>query len=153
MCGKIWNVSFSLLIFLFFFSKIYPLPMASPTRWIWIWANSRSWWWIGRPGVLWFMGSQRVGHDWATELNCTHFPIFQSFMSHSEMGRALTEQVLRIAICFSLLLPRLALPKGADVTSQSISLSDGFLNFEMIWVWLLTGFCSSSKLVIMVLKK
>ena len=83
----------------FFFDKIYPLPMASPTRWIWIWVNSRSWWWIGRPGVLWFMGSQRVGHDWATELNCTHFPIFQSFMSHSEMGRALTEQVLRIVIC------------------------------------------------------
>ena len=26
-------------------------------------------WWTGRPGVLWFMGSQRVGHDWQTELN------------------------------------------------------------------------------------
>ena len=35
----------------------------------WVWVNSRSWWWTGRPGVLWFMGSQRVGHDWATELN------------------------------------------------------------------------------------
>ena len=33
--------------------------------------NSGSWWWTGRPGVLWFMGSQRVGHDWATELNWT----------------------------------------------------------------------------------
>ena len=33
------------------------------------WVNSGSWWWIGRPGVLRFMGSQRVGHDWATELN------------------------------------------------------------------------------------
>ena len=32
--------------------------------------NSGSWWWTGRPGVLQFMGSQRVGHDWATELNC-----------------------------------------------------------------------------------
>ena len=31
--------------------------------------DSGSWWWTGRPGVLWFMGSQRVGHDWATELN------------------------------------------------------------------------------------
>ena len=31
--------------------------------------NSRSWWWTGRAGVLWFMGSQRVRHDWATELN------------------------------------------------------------------------------------
>jgi len=36
-----------------------------------IWVNSRSWWWTGRPGVLQFMGSQRVGHDWVTELNWT----------------------------------------------------------------------------------
>ena len=42
--------------------------MASPTRWMWVWVNSRSWWWTGRPGVLQFMGLQRVGHDWATEL-------------------------------------------------------------------------------------
>ena len=43
--------------------------MASPTWWTWVWVNCRSWWWTGRPGVLRFMGSQRVGHDWATELN------------------------------------------------------------------------------------
>ena len=43
--------------------------MASPTRWTWVWVHSRSWWWTGRPGVLQFMGSQRVGHNWATELN------------------------------------------------------------------------------------
>ena len=42
--------------------------MASPTRCTWIWVNSRSWWWTGRPGMLWFMRSQRVGQDWATEL-------------------------------------------------------------------------------------
>ena len=42
--------------------------MASPTRWTWVWVTSGSWWWTGRPGVLRFMGSQRVGHDWATEL-------------------------------------------------------------------------------------
>ena len=48
--------------------------MASPTRWTWVWVNFRSWWWTGRPGMLWFMGSQRVGHDWATELNgCFNF--------------------------------------------------------------------------------
>ena len=45
--------------------------MASLTRWMWVWVNSESLWWTGRPGVLWFMGSQRVGHDWATELNWT----------------------------------------------------------------------------------
>ena len=41
--------------------------MASPTRWTWVWVNSGSWWWTGSPGVLWFMGMQRVGHDWATD--------------------------------------------------------------------------------------
>ena len=42
--------------------------MASPTRWPWVWVSSGSWWWTGKPGVLQSMGSQRVGHDWATEL-------------------------------------------------------------------------------------
>ena len=45
--------------------------MASPTLWTWVWVNSGNWWWTGRPGVLRFMGSQRVGHNWATELNWT----------------------------------------------------------------------------------
>ena len=43
--------------------------MASPTQWTWAWVNSGSWWGTGRPGMLQSMGSQRVGHDWATELN------------------------------------------------------------------------------------
>ena len=43
--------------------------MASPTRWAWVCVDSGSWWWTGRPGMLQFMGSQRVRHDWATELN------------------------------------------------------------------------------------
>jgi len=43
--------------------------MALLTQWTRVWVNSRSWWWRGRPGVLQFMGSQGVGHDWATELN------------------------------------------------------------------------------------
>ena len=38
-------------------------------QWTWVWVNSGSWWWTGRPGVLQSMGSQRVGHYWATELN------------------------------------------------------------------------------------
>ena len=45
--------------------------MSSLTQWTWVWVNSGSWWWAGRPGVLWFMESQRVRHDWATELNST----------------------------------------------------------------------------------
>ena len=45
--------------------------MASLTWWTWVWVNSGSWWWTERPGVLRFMGSQRVGHDWVTQLNWT----------------------------------------------------------------------------------
>ena len=45
--------------------------MASLTWWTWVWVDSRCWWWTGRPGVLQIMGSQRVGHNWATELNWT----------------------------------------------------------------------------------
>ena len=40
--------------------------MASLTQCTWVWVNSRSWWWTGRPGVLRFMGSQKVRHKWAT---------------------------------------------------------------------------------------
>ena len=50
--------------------------MASLTRWTWVWVNSGSWWWTGRPGVLRFMGSQRVGHDWATKLNWTELMVY-----------------------------------------------------------------------------
>ena len=46
--------------------------MASLTQWTWVWVNSRSWWWTGRPGVLQSMGLQRVRHDWVTELNWTY---------------------------------------------------------------------------------
>ena len=47
--------------------------MASLTQWTWIWVSSGSWWWTGRPGVLQSMGLQRVGHNWATELNWTEY--------------------------------------------------------------------------------
>ena len=55
--------------------------MAPLTQWTWVWVNSGSWWWIGRPGVLWFMGLQRVGHDWATELT----EVLHSFFNLSEV--------------------------------------------------------------------
>ena len=48
--------------------------MSSPTEWTWVWINSGTWWWIGRPGMLQPMGTQKVGQDWATELNWTYTP-------------------------------------------------------------------------------
>ena len=65
--------------------------MASPTRWTSVWVDSGSWWWTGRPGVLRFMGSQRVGHDWATELKF-YYAIF-----HFDNNQ---KNSLRIGICY-----------------------------------------------------
>ena len=46
--------------------------MASPTQWTWVWVNSGSWWWTGRPGMLQSMGSQRIRYDWATKRSTAH---------------------------------------------------------------------------------
>ena len=56
--------------------------MASPTQSTWVWVNSGSWWWTGRPGVLRSMGSQRVGHDWVTQLNWTEYIIARIWLSN-----------------------------------------------------------------------
>ena len=66
--------------------------MASLTQWTWVWVDSGSWWWTGRPGMLWFMGLQRVGHDWATELNWTELTPSISGRTH-HLGTS-TEQEL-----------------------------------------------------------
>jgi len=52
--------------------------MASPTRWTWVWVDFGSWWWTERPGVLRFTESQRVRHDWTTELNWTEHPVIST---------------------------------------------------------------------------
>ena len=57
--------------------------MASLTWWTWVWVNSERWWWTGRPGVLRFMGSHGVGHDWATELNWTDRKIMMFYFYNS----------------------------------------------------------------------
>ena len=66
--------------------------MASPTQWTWVYVNSGSWWWTGRPGVLQSVGSQRVGHDWATELNWNcyyinviHFCLFNNVLNFTSI--------------------------------------------------------------------
>ena len=54
--------------------------MALPTQWTWVWVNSVSWWWTGRPDVLQFMRLQKVGHDWATKLNWTQHSFCSSWI-------------------------------------------------------------------------
>ena len=62
--------------------------MASLTQWTWVWVDSRSWWWTGRPGVLRYMGSQRVRHDWVTELNWTQLNrLFKTLTSVSSSDK------------------------------------------------------------------
>ena len=62
---------------------------ASPTQWTWVWVNSGSWWWTGRPGELQSIGLQRIGHDWVTELNWTELKFQHTdlsptkFLSHT----------------------------------------------------------------------
>jgi len=61
-----WNaLAFSMIQQMLTISSLIPLPFINPAL------TSGSWWWTGRPGVLRFMRSQRVGHDWVTELNWT----------------------------------------------------------------------------------
>ena len=70
--------------------------MASPTQWTWVWVNFGCWWWTRRHGVLQCMGSQRVRHDWATELNWTEFTLMTAPWQH-ELGESEGGQLL----CFS----------------------------------------------------
>ena len=60
--------------------------MSSLTQWTWVCINSGSWWWTRRPGVWWFMGSQRVRHDWATELS---WSLLQGIFLTQELNRDL----------------------------------------------------------------
>ena len=67
--------------------------MASSTRWTWVWVDSRSLWWTGKPGVLRFMGSQRVRHDWVTELNWSG--IINILYIFQRIGQKINERILR----------------------------------------------------------
>ena len=88
--------------------------IASLTRWTWVWVNSGSWWWIGRPGVLWFMGSQRVGHDWATDLIWSDFfKVFIEFIGGFLVGSD-GLSLLQYCFCFrfwffGILVPQLGI--------------------------------------------
>ena len=64
-------------------------------RWTWVRVSSGSWWWAGKPGVLQFMGSQWVGHDWATELNWTEFKISFLFPRESSPFNVISGWLMR----------------------------------------------------------
>ena len=87
--------------------------MASWTRWTWVWVNSRRWWWTGRPGVLRFMGLQRVGHDWTTELNWIECTCFSGILSNHptlNFSHWVQKSVLYFCVSFAALLVGLLVP-------------------------------------------
>ena len=83
--------------------------MASLTQWTWVWVSSGSWWWTGRPGVLWCMESQRVGHDWALnwteqeielELPLGWFTVFIHFINIRVFMKWMNHWIYLCVICY-----------------------------------------------------
>ena len=76
--------------------------MASLTQWTWVWVNSGSWWWTGKPGVLRFMGLQRVRHNWATELNWMDIVEDFNYPIRCYLSEATWEQIFLILLLATL---------------------------------------------------
>ena len=110
--------------------------MASPTQWTGVWVDSGSWWWTGRPGVLQSMGLQRVGHDWATELNWTEL------LWGYERLIALQSSLHWTSLCWGLemwsisLSLRLSLWKTKKIILLSCQLNLEPMVLEINWAWI-----------------
>ena len=98
--------------------------MASPTQWTWVCANSRSWWWTGRLGVLLSMRSQRVGHDWATELNWWDWTELNESKNDSFFEHWVLSQLFHSPVSFS--------PRGSLVLLSFLPSGCCYLH---IWVY------------------
>ena len=85
--------------------------MASPTRWTWI--STRNWWWTGKPGVLQSMGSQRVRHDWVSELNWTGLLKPSNRFSHDVAWKAINPEFIVRRPDWSL---------GSDLSSRKLGM-------------------------------
>ena len=84
--------------------------MASPTQWTWVWVSSGSWRWTGRPGMLQSMGSQRVGHDWVTELTWTAYSkVYMEvwFIKKASNQKSFNKQKPRTRWLHSWILPKI----------------------------------------------
>ena len=73
--------------------------MASLTQWTWVWVNSGSWWWTGRPGVLQSTGSQRVKHNWVTELNWTESNVDGTLLTYVSYVSTRGKIICLILLC------------------------------------------------------
>ena len=107
-----------------------------PTQLTWVWINSGSWWWTGRPGILRFMGLQRVVHDWAIELNWTEYTVAKNVISHSYTLWLVSTPLFYQPLLFSILSPGL-LPSWFFFPPLSLSFSPIFwkLCFYITSIW------------------
>ena len=138
------------------------------TWWTWVWVNSGSWWWTGRPGMLWFMGSQRVGHDWAIEMNWTELNWTECYSLYSHCIFAKTKKpplhiplnqiwdFIRISLIFPLMMlfyskiqTRVFIPYCSKFSCflgllRSVLVSQAFLIFHVVYSFVSTSeiFCS-----------
>ena len=114
--------------------------MASPTRWTWVWVNSGSWWWTGRPGVLRFMELQRVGHDWATELNWTETNftrnIREDYFVLATRKKYAAAAVKLLQLCPTLCDPIDSSPPGSSIPGilQARTLEWVAISFSNAWM-------------------
>ena len=99
--------------------------MSSLTQWTWVWVNSGSWWWTGRPGVLQSMGSQRVRHDWVTELTELNCDVSKQLRLFFFFGKSLQSSLI-------LFDPMGCSPPGSSVHGDSPG-----KNTRMSWHFLL----------------
>ena len=118
--------------------------MASLTRRTWVWTNSRSWWWTGSPGVLRSMGSQRVGHDWATELNwnfwwCECLAFAAKTPIHPDFPLVSSEQTLRVTWDAVYRASVLSFVHWIKQTSQPLGCAFSFFFFFFSWYTLYTS--------------
>ena len=103
--------------------------------------NSGSWWWTGRPGVLWFMGLQRVGHDWATELNWTELKaLYISTAKESSQGELKHEVGYKtewnkedFVFCFMIRILKQIFLLAEIILLEGEGLSEG-VNLEQVWI-------------------
>ena len=133
--------------------------MRSPTQWTWVWVNSGSWWWTGRAGMMQSMGSQRVGHDWVTELNWTNSS-WGSLSSHSlqhlflvaylmiTIVRAMNWYLIKVLICISLMISEVECPfiyllvvYLKKKKSLFISAAHFWSGYLLSWFWVVSSFC------------
>ena len=113
--------------------------MTSPTLWTWVSLNSRSWWWTGRPGMLQYMGSQRVRHDWATELNWTDVDCIYQKLQYGifDVVNIYAAAAKSLQSCLTLCDPIDGSPPGSAIPGifQARTLEWVAISFSNAWKW------------------